>query len=152
MILFVCSGNTCRSPLAEVIAKKIFSKDKKFQSTIISAGTSARDGLPASPLAIEVAGAKSLDLSNHKAKLLSRTLAKDADVIVALGANHRDTVGIIEPAALEYTFMMTDFCEDEDGDVLDPIGMGLEAYEATYALLEKCIERMKKKLTRQQEG
>ena len=141
-----------------MIAKSVFSEDK-LKHSVTSAGTSAQDGLPASPLAIEVANANSLDLSTHKAKLLNRTLVKDADLIVTMGKSHRNTVGIIEPAALEYTYLLTDFCDDEAGDVLDPIGMGREVYEATFALLDKCIRQMKTKLAtfegwkkQQQEG
>ena len=145
-ILFVCSGNTCRSPLAEGIAKKVFSDGKEFKSSVTSAGSSAVDGLPASQWAIKVAEAKSLDLSNHKAKLLSKTLVKAADLIVAMGSNHRDTVGIIEPSALEYAYLLTDFCDGEEGDILDPIGGGIDKYEETYNLIENCLKAMKKKM------
>jgi protein-tyrosine-phosphatase len=146
-ILFVCSGNTCRSPLAEGIANKVFPEGKPFKSHFSSAGSSAQDGLPASPLAIKVAKAKSLDISNHKAKLLNRTLVKEADLIVVMGSNHRDTIGIIDPSALEYTYLLTDFCEEE-GDIIDPMGMGVEMYEKTYALIEKCVGQMKEHLQR----
>jgi len=145
-ILFVCSGNTCRSPLAEGIAKKVFAEDQPFKSTVTSAGSSAQDGLPASQWAIKVADANTLDLSKHKATLLSKTLVKEADLIVAMASNHRSTVSIIEPSALEYTYLLTDFCEDEDGDVPDPIGMGIERYEETYMLIDKCIRAMKKQM------
>ena len=142
-ILFVCSGNTCRSPLAEGIAKKLFPNGF---ADVSSAGSSALDGLPASSLSIEVAKKNAIDLSEHKARLLSRGLVNDADLIVTMGENHRATVGIIEPEALAYTCLLTDFCDDVDGDVPDPIGMGPAVYEETYALIEKCIRAMSEKL------
>jgi len=141
-ILFVCSGNTCRSPLAEGIAKKVFSQGKQFNSRISSAGSSALEGLPASALAVKVAQANSLDLSNHKSRLLSRDLVKEADLIVAMAANHRETVGVIEPLALAYTYLLTDFCEEE-GDIKDPLGMGIGTYEEIYAVIEKCVRAMR---------
>ena len=136
-ILFVCSGNTCRSPLAEGIAKKVFADSKTHR--VASAGTSALDGLPASPPAANVAEKNSIDLSSHLARLLSGALVKEADLIIALASKHRETVGIIDPAALEYTYLLTDFCEDVEGDVTDPIGMGLEEYEKTFETIERCV-------------
>lgn len=143
-ILFVCSGNTCRSPLAEGIASKTFSNTSDLK--ISSAGTSALDGLPASSLAVEVAKKNSIDLSSHKARLLSRTLVKEADLIVTMSSKHRETVGVIEPAALAYTCLLTDFSDEEEGDIVDPIGMGMAAYEATYSMIDKCVSGMKKKV------
>jgi protein-tyrosine-phosphatase len=143
-ILFVCSGNTCRSPLAEGIASKTFSNTSDLK--VSSAGTSALDGLPASSLAVEVAKKNSIDLSSHMARLLSRTLVKEADLIVTMSSKHRETVGVIEPSALAYTCVVTDFCDEEEGDIVDPIGMGMVAYEATYSMIEKCVKRMKEKL------
>ena len=144
-ILFVCSGNTCRSPLAAAIANKIFS-DEGHDFDISSAGTSALDGLPASRFAVEVAKSRSVELSNHQSRLLNRTLVREADLIVTMAASHRDTVGIIEPAALDHTYLLTEFCDDEDGDIPDPIGMGKGTYEATYTLIDKCVRALFEKI------
>ncbi len=130
--------------MAEGIAKKVLSKGNPFK--ISSAGSSAQDGLPASSLAVKVAKARSVDLSNHKARLLNETLVKEADLIVAMGSNHRHTVGVIEPTALEYTYLLTSFFKDEEGDVADPIGWSLEGYERTYMFIDKCVKEMKDKL------
>jgi protein-tyrosine phosphatase len=111
-----------------------------------SAGSAAVDGVPASPLAVEVANANAIDLTKHQARFLSRTLVGEADLIIALAASHRDTVGVIEPSALAYVYLLTDFCDDVEGDVTDPIGMGREVYEQSFALIAKCIERMQEKL------
>ena len=73
-------------------------------------------------------------------------LVGEADLIVARGSNHRNTVGVLEPSALEYTCLLTDFCDDEEGDVADPIGWGLEGYEQTYMFIDKCVNAMKDKL------
>ncbi len=145
-ILFVCTGNTCRSPLAEGIAKKLFLQSKRKNYHVGSAGSAAVDGVPASSLAVEVANANAIDLTKHQARFLSRTLVGEADLIIALAASHRDTVGVIEPSALAYAYLLTDFCDDVEGDVMDPIGMGREVYEQSFALIAKCIERMQEKL------
>jgi len=138
-ILFVCSGNTCRSPLAEGIAKKLAAQGDLKDTEIFSAGTSTLDGLPASPLAVSVADQHSIDLSSHRSRFLTRTVVGEADLIITMAEKHRETVAIIEPAALEYTYLLTDLCGDEDGDVPDPIGMGEEEYERTHQLIERCL-------------
>ena len=145
-LLFVCSGNTCRSPLAEGIAKKLFPDDLLKKVEISSAGSSAVDGLPASSPAIEVAGTHSIDLSNHRSTLLSRTLVKEVDLIITMGSKHRETVGIIEPSALDYTYLLTEFCDVECGDIPDPIGLGADEYEKTYQQLKKCILQLRDKI------
>lgn len=145
-LLFVCSGNTCRSPLAEGIAKKIFPEELLKKVEISSAGTSALDGLPASSQAIHVAGKHSIDLSGHKAALLNRALVVNADLIISMGESHRDTVGVIEPSALDYTYLLTDFCDNESGDIPDPIGLGLDEYEKTFRVLEKCLKQFCKEI------
>ncbi len=113
---------------------------------ISSAGSTAVEGLPASSLAIEVALKRSIDLSKHRSRLLNRKLVKDADLIITMGVKHRETVGIIEPAALDYTFLMTDFCDEQTGDIPDPIGLGTEEYERTYRAVERCIRGLAGKI------
>jgi protein-tyrosine-phosphatase len=113
---------------------------------ISSAGSSALDGLPASALAIETARNHSIDLSEHRATLLSRPLVKDVDLVIAMGSKHRETVGIIAPSALDYTHLLTDFCDGETGDIPDPIGSGIDEYESTYRILERCIRELSAKI------
>lgn len=108
---------------------------------ISSAGTSALDGLPASSHAELVAGKHSIDLTGHKAALLNKTLVVGADLIITMGTTHRDTVGVIEPSALDYTYILTDFCNEESGDIPDPIGRGVGEYEKTYSIVEKCLRQ-----------
>jgi protein-tyrosine phosphatase len=145
-ILFVCSGNTCRSPLAEGIAKKILSDRLSEKIEVSSAGTSAIEGVPASDLSIRVAREHGIDLSRHRARLLNKTLINESDLIVAMSSKHRDTVGIIEPAGLDRTYMLTDFCAGEGGDIPDPIGSDLEGYQKVFEQIKKCLEQMRSRM------
>jgi protein-tyrosine-phosphatase len=143
-ILFVCSGNTCRSPLAEAIARQILGA----RVAVSSAGSSAMDGSPASQYSLDVAGAHGLDLSGHRSRLLNATMVRDADLIVTMGARHRETVGAIDPVALEYTFLLTNFSDQHHGDIPDPIGGSLETYQTTYAVIRECVASMAAHLPR----
>jgi len=145
-ILFVCSGNTCRSPLAEGIAKKVFPAKLTVETRISSAGTSAVEGLPPSSLAVEVARKSGIDISRHRTRLLTAGLVKEADLIVVMASKHKQTVSALDPEALAYTYLLTDFCPEAGDDVPDPIGGGVEAYRETFRVIEKCVQAMAERL------
>ena len=86
-LLFVCSGNTCRSPLAEGIAKESFKQDPSIE--VSSAGSTAIEGYPASEFATEVAGNHGIDISGHKSRSLDRDRIRETDLIVAMESRHR---------------------------------------------------------------
>lgn len=145
-LLFVCSGNTCRSPLAEGIAKHIFSETVLEGIEISSAGTSAANGLPASGMATEVARLNGIDLGGHRSRLLDPALIAEADMIIAMTRRHREIIGETEPAALGYTYVLSDFCGGVPGDIADPIGSGIDVYQQTFAIIKECIEALQNRL------
>src|ERR1041385_8152289 len=91
-ILFVCTGNTCRSPLAEAIARKIAIERGLTDVEAISAGTSAHDGSPASDGALLVGIERNMDIGGHVSQTLSRDLVRDADLILAMGPHHLERI------------------------------------------------------------
>src|SRR5947199_5246146 len=91
-ILFVCTGNTCRSPMAEATARKVAIERGLVDVEAISAGTSAHDGSPASDGALLVGMERNMDLGMHRAQTLTRDLVRDADLILAMGPHHLDRI------------------------------------------------------------
>jgi low molecular weight protein-tyrosine phosphatase len=106
-ILVVCSGNLCRSPFAERILRRMLT-DRFGPSapTVSSVGTIAREGAPPTKEALLVGSEHGLDLSDHAARRLAREHLAEADLVVAMTAEHRDAVARLDPQAVPKTFTL----------------------------------------------
>src|SRR6476619_4804339 len=130
-LLFVCTGNTCRSPMAEAIARKITIERGLHDVEVMSAGTSAWDGAPASDGALLVGMERGLDLSQHRAQTLTRELVQNADLVLAMGPHHLERIEALGGTGKAY--LLTDFASrgKSQRPVNDPIGGELDLYRAT---------------------
>ena len=139
-ILFVCTGNTCRSPMAEVIMRHTLAERGVSEITVASAGTGAFEGAPASEGAYLVALEHGLDLSAHRAQRLSDRLVRDADLILTMSAHHRDRV--IDEGGMGKVFLLGTYAgrTGEDAAVNDPYGASLDEYRITYDELDRLIQ------------
>jgi protein-tyrosine-phosphatase len=139
-LLFVCTGNTCRSPLAEAAAAAAIARRDWPHVRAASAGTAAVDGAPASVSALEVAAEHGLDLSNHRSRSLTPELLDWADLILAMSASHLMTVS--SAGASEKAAMLTDFLEGDGlGEpVEDPFGGDLDTYRRAYARIADAMD------------
>ena len=140
-IVFVCTGNTCRSPLAEVIARDLIRTRELENMVVESAGIAAYPGDPASPEAINAAGDNGLDLTSHRSRPLSREVVDAADLILAMTPGH---VTVVEASGDKgNTHLLSDFSAADGGagpeGVPDPFGGGPEAYIETFQTLERLV-------------
>jgi protein-tyrosine-phosphatase len=91
-IVIVCTGNTCRSPIAEALARRAFADHDLSDIAVTSAGTGAWDGAPVSEGAYLVGLERQVDLSQHQATLLTRDVVNEADLILTMARHHRARV------------------------------------------------------------
>ena len=136
-ILFVCTGNTCRSPMAAAYFTHLCRKAERNDIAVLSAGTFAGNGIPASENAVRVMTDYNIDLKNHRSKILTRELVENIDHIFTMTKGHRLQVASIDAGLEVKTKLLLDF--SIGGDVADPFG-------GSYAVYKECFEQMKQAL------
>ncbi len=142
-ILFVCSGNTCRSPMAEVIQRSKIPGDIRGRVMVSSAGTIARDGMPASQLAREVVAEMGLDLSNHRSAYLNKDLVDDSDLIVVMTRDHRDHILGMRAESLSRIIILGELDPERgEADIRDPIGRDRETYRRVRDEIDSLTDRL----------
>jgi len=156
-ILFVCTGNSCRSPMAEGFLREMLKEKKEIK--INSCGTIFSSFGGPTPQAIKIMKEYKIDISSHKTKSLSKDLIDEAGLILVMERKHRERVRELNPEAKNKTFLLKEFADSKEPppeggvppkagnlEIRDPIGLSDEVYrevaEEIKGTLEKALPRI----------
>ncbi len=139
-ILFVCTGNTCRSPMASLYFNKICVDHGRDDLISISAGICAQDGIPAAANALKV-----LDdigcgqAERHRSTMITKESVHGSDLIIVMTEAHKMSLISLWPEIEEKVHLLFEF-GDETGDVVDPFGADLSAYWNIFKAMKKALD------------
>ena len=153
-ILFVCTGNTCRSSMAEVLFKDLLQKSgaKLGNIKVMSAGIYANPRDTAADQAIEVVEELGLSLREHRAKILTKDLLQEADLILTMTNHHKLAILQIAPHIQDKVFTLKEYANAgdtiKDVNISDPFGQSVEVYRKSaneiMEALKKVLEKIQK--------
>ena len=157
-ILFVCTGNTCRSAMAEGIFKKMLKEKTKYNSkfNIISAGISTLPGISPAPGAIKVMSEQGIDISRHIATQVQEDLVRKADLILVMSNTHKNYLKTKFAFTQDKIYLLKEYAQigkfksirktDENYEVVDPLGRPIEFYRIIARELKENLEKILDKI------
>ena len=139
VIAIVCTGNTCRSPMAETLLREQLRKRIGSEDAVrvLSAGVAAGAGMGASPQAVEVMGNRGLDLTGHSSRPLDDAVMNVADLILTMTRGHQAAILAAWPDMHDRVFTL----RRDGGDITDPVGLPVDVYESCAEQIDQELEK-----------
>ena len=142
-IMFICTGNICRSAMADALMKKM-AKDKNKEIDVYSCGIFAQDGDMPTYNAIEAMKEYNVELKNHKATNIRNSKIEDMDIILCATVSHKNNVISMYPELTNKIYTIKEYAgfDKNDLDIPDPWGYDIETYRFCASTINKCLEKI----------
>ncbi len=143
-VLFVCTGNSCRSVMAKAWLQKLLKEKNRQDVEVLSAGIMMMAGLGATQETTEVLRREGIDVSPHRSQRISPELIGRSDLILVMEKLHEERILEMAPQAKNRLFLLKEFAKIEGNhlDISDPIGRSLDFYENIFGLIREAVERV----------
>ena len=140
-IMFVCTGNICRSAMADFLLKNKLEKlGLQGKCIVLSAGTYAYDGDHSTYDAIKVMENEyGIDMSSHRATAIRNSKIEEVDLVLCMTNSHKYTLDMLYPAMVNKIFLLKDYIGNK-GEIADPYGLGYEIYKECAKEINECID------------
>lgn len=140
-ILFVCTGNTCRSPMAEGLLKDMAEK-RGIELDVTSAGTFAFDGQEVSEEAVEVMKEENIDIATHRARIIHRDLVESAHLILTMSRSHKRELLKKYDFIRDKVYTLKEYAYGREEDISDPYGRGISAYRRAKEEIKEALKEI----------
>lgn len=145
-ILFVCTGNTCRSPMAAALLKDMLREKGIHNIKVESAGIATHPNEKANPLAQKVMEEQGIQVTDHRSKQIQVELLKQSDLILTMTDGHKNAVLSAEPSIWNKIFTLNEYAGIKEKDIPDPYGLTIQEYQITAQEISKALEKIIDKL------